>query len=127
MDELGRDGDVISKCYQYVLAYPYSGRSGSAYPSGNWAAWWAEDMYNYHSGNCFGYAALLAVLLQYNGFSAKAITGYVQLRNGLGPHGWVEYYHNGATYVLDAEAPHDIPGRNFYMITYANAPIRYVK
>ena len=126
MNQLGRDGDILLKCYNYVRWYGY--QNGSLYPSGNWVPGMALEMINVGSGNCYRFAALLDMLLKYNGYNTQAIAGGVLLSGGrVGPHSWVELYSGGQVYVLDAEAPHDIPNRNFYMITYAQAPVTYIK
>jgi hypothetical protein len=125
MDGIGRDGDVLRKCYDYVAGFSY--REGSKYPEGDWTPGFALEMLNYGSGNCYRYAALLSQLLKYNGYDCAAITGHSEGVNYLLAHSWVELYLNGETFILDAEAAHEIPGRNFYMVKYGQAPLNYVK
>lgn len=44
---------------------------------------------------------------------------------GRSPHGWVEVYQNGTTYVCDPDLQLEMPGHNWFMVTYADAPLSY--
>ena len=44
---------------------------------------------------------------------------------GQAPHGWVEIYSDGRTYVCDPDLQHEMPSYNWYMQTYATSPTVY--
>lgn len=112
--------------YDYMMTYPYI--NGSKYPTGNWTIPFAKEMYERRGGNCYRYASLYCWLLRAAGYDANAISGYISSRiQGWAPHGWVEVYINGTTYVCDPNIGRSYPNRNFYMITYATAPFTYKK
>ena len=121
---IGRYGTDLRALYNYVASYPYI--NGSKYPTGNWTPGFAKEMYRNGGGNCYRYAALFEQLARAAGYDAKAIAGHALNRQGgWNAHGWVEVYINGTTYVCDPQSTHAIPGRNFYMVTYGNAPLTY--
>ena len=121
---ISRYGTDLYALYDYVASYPYIG--GSKYPTGNWTPGFAKEMYWNGGGNCYRYAALFEQLARASGYEAHAVAGHVLNRyGGWNAHGWVEVYINGATYVCDPQSTHAISGRNFYMITYDNAPLTY--
>lgn len=121
---IARYGTDLRTLYDYVASYPYI--SGSKYPTGNWTPGFAKEMYWNGGGNCYRYAALFKWLAIAAGYDAQAIAGHVLTRQGTwNAHGWVEIYINGTTYVCDPQSAHAISGRNFYMITYGNAPLTY--
>ena len=39
----------------------------------------------------------------------------------------IQIKKNGKTYVCDPELAYEIPGRNWYMNTYASAPVSYTR
>jgi hypothetical protein len=126
LDKVGRNGDVLKKCYDYVKSYRY--RSGSLHPTGNWSIPFAIEMYEKKSGNCYRYAALFCWLARACGYEADVVSGGVpSVSRGIAPHGWVEIRLNGKTYICDPDLAAEIRGINWYMRTYANAPIRYYR
>ncbi len=121
---IANHGTDLRSLYDYVASYPYI--SGSKYPAGDWTVPFAIEMYRNGGGNCYRYAALFEWLAKAAGYNAKAIAGHALNRyGGWNAHGWVEVYINGATYVCDPQSTHAIAGRNFYMVTYENAPLTY--
>ena len=121
---VSRYGTDLYTLYNYVASYPYY--SGSKYPSGDWTPGFAKEMYWNGGGNCYRYAALFEWLAKYVGYDAQAIAGHALNRQGgWNAHGWVEVYINGTTYICDPQSTHAIAGRNFYMVTYGNAPLTY--
>jgi hypothetical protein len=122
---IGSDGDVLRRCFNYV-AFSYSYRSGSTYPTGNWAPPFALEMINYGSGNCYRFAALFCVLAQSYGYDARVIAGQCpSAGGGWTAHGWVEIRLNGTTYICDPDMANAMPGYNWYMVTYGQAPMSY--
>lgn len=116
----------LNSAFNLVSGYSY--RSGDVYPGGEWTIPYALEMIHYGSGNCYRYAALFKWCAIALGYSANAISGQVPAtRGGLTPHGWVEVYLNGQTYVCDPDLEHELPGYNWYMTTYADAPVDYYK
>lgn len=125
-DIISRKGTDLGTLFNYV-AFEYSYISGSKYPSGNWSIPFAIEMYNNGGGNCYRFASLFAWLAEAVGYQSRAVAGELLYRNGTtGAHGWVELYIDGATYVCDPQLQNRMPYRNFYMITYGNAPITYI-
>ena len=77
--------------------------------------------------DCFGHAALLTWLARACGYNARTYVGTVQAASGRAEHGWVEVIRNGTTYICDSRMRSYIPNRNWYMVTYANAPAYYYR
>lgn len=125
-NQIGRDGNALYRAYSYVASFPYY--SGSKYPTGDWSIPFAKEMYYNHGGNCYRYAALFCWLARGLGYDAQVVSGAVPSRSqGWAPHGWVEIYQNGTTYVCDPDLYHEYPSINWYMFTYSNAPTTYQK
>jgi hypothetical protein len=124
-NRIGLSGDVLRASYNYVVGN-YSYRSGSLYPSGDWAAPFALEMINYGSGNCYRYAALFCILARSYGYEAWVVSGYVpSVSGGWAPHGWVEVRVNGTVYLCDPDLAYALPRYNWYMVTYGQAPTTY--
>ncbi len=120
----GRGSDALQRAFNYVVSYPY--RNGSLYPTGDWGARYAKEMYRNGSGNCYRFAGLFCWIARGLGYRANTVSGWVPgAVVPQAPHGWVEVYVNGRTYVCDPDLAHEIPSRNWYMVTYANAPTYY--
>ena len=114
----------LRSCFDYV-AFDFSYRSGSKWPSGNWTPDFAKEMYYNGSGNCYRYAALFYWCARALGYSAGVQCGYVPSALGGGaPHGWVEIY-DGDTYICDPDLQYEIGGDGWYMNTYAGARCDY--
>ena len=76
--------------------------------------------------DCYGDASLFCWLARACGYAANFRAGGCPSASaGTVPHGWTEVYINGATYVCDANLRRDIPGANWYMVTYDSAPLGY--
>lgn len=118
-------GNDLRACFNYVSSYPY--QTMSLYPQGNWAPPLAKEMVQYGGGNCYRYAALFCMLAQQLGYDAKVVSGSLKLNYGYGAHGWVEIAINNQVYVCDPCLSHSMPYYNWYMITYSNAKVIYVK
>lgn len=122
-----RSHPSLDSCFNYV-AYNHGYRHGDTWPGGNWTVPYAIEMESTGSGNCYRFAALFMWCARALGYSANAICGQVPAAaGGLTPHGWVEVYLNGQTYVCDPDLAHELPGHNWYMTTYEAAPIDYYK
>lgn len=76
-----------------------------------------------HGGNCYRYAALMYWFGKALGFDINVYPGRVSNSD----HGWNEVKHNGKIYVIDTEMNCSVqyPERNWFMITYGNAPLTY--
>ena len=117
-------GNDLRSCFNYVAGFPY--RTGSLYPTGDWAAAFARDMLVNGSGNCYRYAALFCCLAKMLGYDAKVVSGTVpSLSMGRAPHGWVEIRIGAQVYICDPCLAHDYKSLNWYMTTYTNAPVDY--
>lgn len=123
---ISQRGSNLRSLFDYVASYPYV--KGSTYPTGNWSVPFAKEMYRNGGGNCYRYAALFCELAKAVGYDAKVVSGHVPSRSmGQTPHGWVEIRSNGTTYVCDPDMVHAYPTRNWYMFTYNNAPMNYIR
>ncbi len=126
LDRTGRGYGALRNAFNYVAGYPYF--SGSKYPTGNWSVPFAIEMYNHGGGNCYRYAALFCWLARGLGYDANVVSGYVpSLSGGRAPHGWVEIRSGGTTYVCDPDMQSAIPDRNWFWVTYDQAPTWYYK
>lgn len=121
-----RSHPTLGDCYNYV-SYCFAYRNGNVWPGGEWTIPYAIEMATVGSGNCYRFAALFLWCARALGYQANAIAGQLQLTTGTGPHGWVEIYTGGGTYVCDPELQYTFRHLNFYMITYASAPVYYIK
>lgn len=116
----------LRNAYEYVSSYGY--RTQDLFPSGSWQSWskrYAKEMYYMGRGNCYRYAALFCWIARGLGYDARAISGKAETLLGFYPHSWVEIHQNGEVYVVDTEMHDSHPGYNFFMVTYANAPVYY--
>lgn len=125
-----RDHGSLGDVWSYVVNFSYrEGKrfyGGSHYLSNATTISYANDMYAHHSGNCYRFASLFSWLARGLGYSTKVVSGWVPAAvGGKAPHGWVEVYRNGSTLVCDPDLRHEMPGHNWYMTTYASAPITY--
>ena len=124
--QIGREGDALGRAFRYVASYRYL--DGSKWPTGNWSVPFAKEMYYNQGGNCYRFAALFCWLARGLGYDASVVAGEVPSRSmGWAPHGWVEVVLDGTTYVCDPDMANAIPSRNWFMVTYANAPVDYRK
>ena len=83
-------------------------------------------MLDHGSGNCYRFASLFNWLARGLGYDARVVSGWVpSASGGAAPHGWVEIVLDGKTYGCDPDLAHELPGRNWYMFTYAGAPTTY--
>ncbi|MDR1082278.1 MAG: hypothetical protein LBL27_00200 [Coriobacteriales bacterium] len=121
-----RAGNTLYGSFQYVASFNY--RRTYDTPSGHWAPGYAMQMYDNGAGNCYRYAALFCMIALAHGYDAQVVTGSVPSRSGgWAPHGWVEIYHQGTTYICDPDLEHSMPRYGWYWVTYANAPVTYRK
>ncbi len=126
----GTNGEKsLRKAYQIISRYPY--RVENVEPKGSWQKWsvpFAKDMYSNRSGNCYRYASLMCWVARRLGYDAKTVAGYVYTSSHVPePHGWCEVNVNGKAYVIDPDMMHFHGERNWYMVTYAKAPIEYLR
>ncbi|NLQ12293.1 hypothetical protein HGI81_00260 [Olsenella sp. KGMB02461] len=121
----GHTDGALKRAYDYVASFPY--QKGSTNPTGDWSGPFALEMYRNGRGNCYRYASLFCWLARGLGYSIDVHAGSVMLSRGPAVHGWTELYLNGQTYVVDPDMQHAYPNRNFYMTTYATAPIYYLR
>ena len=76
--------------------------------------------------DCYVNGAMFNWLARACGYSANFRAGAVpSASSGQAAHGWTEVYRNGVTYVCDVSLGRSYTNLNWYMITYANAPIAY--
>ena len=75
--------------------------------------------------DCYGASALFAYIARAFGYDAYFRGGDVLAGNGVEEHGWTELYINGVPYVCDVSLARAHRDRNFYMVTYDEAPAEY--
>lgn len=109
--------------YQYVC----TSNSYQRLPLGMSEAYYANNMFTYHKGNCYAYASQFAFLAREIGYSVKVVRGYCPAYGGgWTPHGWCEINISGVTYIFDPDLQKEL-GINSYMKTYYTAGISYKK
>ena len=123
----GRDSDALRKAFDYIVAFPYI--DGEVMMTGDWTTWSipkAKQMYYRPGGNCYHYGSLMAWVARGLGYDARAVSGEVQGGVlGWSYHGWCEVTVDGTKYVIDPDLQKYIPNRNFFMVTYDQAPTYY--
>lgn len=120
----------LSSCFSYVVGFSYI--SGNRFysnprilPDSTTIAY-AKEMLANHGGNCYRFACLFCWLARGLGYSANVVSGWVpSASGGAAPHGWVEIYQNGGTYIYDPDLAHELSGYNWFGTTYASAPLVY--
>ncbi len=128
MKNHGYFGDNLRKAFTWTRDHSYRHINGNNYGSTSWAEWYAADFFKRNTGNCYSFAAGFCYLARQLGYDANVHAGYVpSAAGGSAPHGWVEIKRGGKTYICDPELAHEIPGRNWYMNTYATAPTYYTR
>ena len=122
---IGEGGDRLWNAFNFVKNFGY--RNGSTWPGGDWCNSFAKEMFYNGSGNCYRFAALFCVLGRSIGYSMNAISGSHNQHGTIFPHGWVEVYWDGRTYVCDPDGAHELPQYNWYWVTYGNTALSYRK
>lgn len=118
----------LRSCFDYVSSFSY--RPGNEIWSGRYldngtSIAYAKEMITNHSGNCYRFASLMSWLARGLGYNSNVVAGWVPSHSsGKAPHGWTEVYSNG-TYVCDTCMNEAVPSRNWYMVSYGNAPVSY--
>jgi len=121
-DHTGLD---LRACYDYVrTAYYY--RAMDFWPSySGWQRDYVRSLVNNGGGNCYAFAGLFQYMAKACGYDAKVIQGWVIHRatpSKRGPHGWVEVYIDGQTYIVDPEMSFEWKMSNLYLFRYADTP-----
>lgn len=79
------------------------------------------------AADCYGDASLFCLIARAIGYDANFRGGScASASRGWVPHGWTEVYIGGTTYVCDVNLRRDLPGYNWYMVTYDSAPTGYL-
>lgn len=128
LDLILLDHKTLRSCFDYVSGFSYSASneiwSGRYLDDGTSAAY-AKEMITNRSGNCYRFASLMSWLARGLGYKTNVVAGWVPSHSsGKAPHGWTEIYENG-TYVCDTCMNEAVPDRNWYMVTYSDAPVAY--
>ncbi len=110
---------LCSSSFRYVTKRPFSYAS-------SWRLTYGYEMLTTHSGVCYNFAAALAYMARYIGFTeVKAIAGELLYLEGYWDlHSWTKIKVNGTWYVFDASMEHGGRG-NFYMKSYAGTGRKY--
>ncbi len=87
---------------------------------------YAQAMYDNQGGNCYRFASLFCWMARALGYDAQVVSGWVPSQaGGQAPHGWVEINQGGSTFVCDPDMANSLPDYNWFMVTYAGAPVSY--
>ena len=124
------DHTTLWSCYLYVADFSYAqGNEFSGNPRylpDSLTKAYALEMINNGMGNCYRYSALFCWLARALGYDARVVSGWVPSSSrGRAPHGWVEINQDGGTYVYDPDMYHAVRYRNWYKVTYQDAPVDY--
>lgn len=122
----------LRSCYDWVVRIPGVNAMDDGYYEGTVSNTVATKyaLYVKHRGvaDCYGRAALFMYLARACGYSANFHGGNVwSAAYGREPHGWTEVYLGGKTYVCDASLVRIHPERNWYLVTYEDAPTEYLR
>ena len=126
-------GYALLSAYEYLASDSFSyvemDYVDIAAPDSEWSIRCALEMARTHEGNCFRYAALMCWSARALGYDAEAVSGVALLARGWAPHAWVEVRLNGEAYIIDVQqhARSWNEGRDFFMVTYDEAPLYYRK
>lgn len=119
-----KTGLNLRACYDYVWKnFGYA--SMSYWPSySGWQADYARQMLNNGKGNCYAFASLFQFMAKACDANTKLIKGWaIGMSSGKHtPHGWVECYVDGKTYVIDPEISYESRAGDFFMFRYADCP-----
>ena len=113
MDEIGHS---LFNAYKYLAKQPYYRMYVS---TSKGKEWFADFGFSRGEGNCYVKTAMLYYMAKSMGYdNIRAVDGYCLGYGGERlPHGWLEYYENGKTYIIDPTFENEV-GRNGYMIQY---------
>lgn len=123
-------GRTLSGCYNWVVNNLIYEKLPD--PMSPPAGYTREEGYAMHGvenrrGNCYCFAAAFAGAAKRLGYDATFIEGTVRLRSGVVcRHGWVEIRIDGTTYICDPEQDYE-HHYGLYMLTYASAPLNYMR
>ena len=124
----GTGPDALRRGYNYMMEFPF--RTGNVFPIGaapTWLVPYAKEMYQIGSGNCYRSASLMCAIAKALGYDATVIAGGLRTKNGIESHAWTEVRLGGRILMLDPNMERNFRDRNFYLVTYAQAPAEYHK
>lgn len=123
-------GATLSGCYNWVVNHlSYEKLPDPMAPPEGFSREEGYTIYGVENrrGNCYCFAAAFAGAAKRLGYDAEFIEGTVKLRSGkVSRHGWVEVRIDGTTYVCDPEQDYE-HHYGLYMLTYASAPLNYMR
>lgn len=124
----GTGPDALRRGYNYVMEFPF--RKENDFPMRTAPTWlipYAKEMYTVGSGNCYRSASLMCAIAKALGYDATVIAGGLRTKNGIEMHGWTEVRLGGRVLMLDPNMERNFRDRNFYLVTYEQAPAEYHK
>ena len=115
---------VIDNCSYVALENVDSQSTG-------WEPEWALDMFQTRGGNCFSYAAAVAMLARNLGLEARGVAGECYQTYMWVTHGWTEVTYNGDVYLCDAEMEGVFAVNrdwewDLFMKEYGSTPTQYI-
>jgi hypothetical protein len=122
------DPNVLRDIYEYISTLKYADQD--VYPEGSWRTWsveYAKEIGRTGAGNCYRFSSLMAWVCRRLGYAARPVSGNTYSSAGeVVPHCWVELTEAGRTVILDPERHRWQKDYDFFMVTYAEAPIYYL-
>ena len=122
------DPNVLRDVYEYISTLTYADMD--VYPEGDWRTWsvpYAKEIHKTGAGNCYRFSSLMAWVCRRLGYAAYPVSGNTYSSAGeVVPHCWVELTDAGRTLILDPERHRWMKDYDFFMVTYAEAPIYYL-
>jgi hypothetical protein len=126
--QCGTGKRALRNAYEIISQYGF--RDQDRNPPGHWKEWsipYAKDMYTSKAGNCYRYASLMCWVARRLGYDAKTVAGHTYGSGHVySSHGWCEVVQKGKKYVIDPDLYHYYPDRNWFMVTYEEAPIEFI-
>lgn len=117
----------LRACYKYLCSstFTYVTKRPFSYAK-NWRLTYGYEMLTTHSGVCYNFAAALAYMARYVGYTdVKAIAGELLYLDGHWDlHSWTKINIGGKYYVFDSSMEHGGMG-NFWKKTYAGTGRQY--
>lgn len=120
---------TLRDAYEYVSRIPF--KDGYMFESGKYldddtTRSLAKAIVERNYGNCFNTSSLLSWIARTLGYDTNVTVGWIpSVSRGKGLHGWIELYATGGPFIIDPSMYRGISNRNWYMVTYAEAPTEY--
>ena len=109
----------LYSCYLVMSHFPYTGMAGAG-ESTEALQYYANQMFTYHTGNCYRFASAMAYIAKVLGFTSRVAVGAVFAR--MASHGWCEVLINDRWGICDCSVQMTHWGMNLFMLTRSSYP-----